>query len=94
MKHLKVIEDMLSGFHEPWMDSADKAQMNQELLKATGLTLEQLDADIETGVQNGFSVQSQMILVKRLIQTLKSPPSSTSSAGKGSFRAIESSQSG
>lgn len=60
MKHLATIEAILAMFHQPWMNAEDKAEMNQRLINASGRTLEQWDADIETGVRNGHSVEDQL----------------------------------
>jgi hypothetical protein len=69
MKHLKSIEAILAKFHEPWMSDAEKEEMTAELLKSTGTTLERIDADIETGVINGHSVENQLEILERLLRT-------------------------
>ncbi len=51
---------MFSNFHASWMDADDRTEMNRELLKSLGKTMEQLDDDIEVGVRNGYSVQTQL----------------------------------
>lgn len=67
MKHQQAIEAMLANFHASWMNADDKAEMNRELLNAVGKTMEELDADIETGVQNGYSVETQLEICKALM---------------------------
>lgn len=49
---------------EPWMDDTDKANLIIETLHALGKTLSDVDKDIEIGIQNGVSVEEQMVLCK------------------------------
>jgi hypothetical protein len=73
MRHQKIIADLLSSFHEEWMDFDDKAKMNSELLRAAGKTMEQLDAEIEIGVRNGYPPETQLAIYKRVVAMLVKP---------------------
>lgn len=53
--------------YEPWMSQEDKDYVKSEFLKSMGVTMEQLDEDLETGVKNGFSVEIQLELIRKFI---------------------------
>jgi hypothetical protein len=67
MKHKKTILSLLAHFHESWMDDEDREEMNRELLRASGKTMEQLNEDFETGIKNGYSIEQQMEIIRRIL---------------------------
>ena len=51
------------------MDAEDKKLAVEEMVKAAGKTMESLSDDIQTGVDNGHSVDMQIALCKLLLST-------------------------
>jgi len=54
-KHGQAIYRMFEPHFERWMTENDKVKFIEKSVAAMGGTLAQLDADIETGVRNGYS---------------------------------------
>lgn len=71
MKYESAINEILSLFHSPWMDAQDKEEMNREVLKAMGKTMEELDDEIEKGVIRGYSVETQVELARKLVSIME-----------------------
>jgi hypothetical protein len=67
MKHEASLNQIFEMLYEPWMSQDDKDYVKSELLKSMGVTMEQLDEDLETGVKNGFSVEIQLELIRKFI---------------------------
>jgi hypothetical protein len=67
MKHEASLNQIFEMLYEPWMSQEDKDYVKSELLKSMGVTMEQLDEDLETGVKNGFSVEVQLELIRKFI---------------------------
>lgn len=67
MKHEAALNQMFEMLYERWMSQEDKDFVKSELLKSMGVTMEQLDEDLETGVKNGFSVEIQLELIQKFI---------------------------
>ncbi len=67
MKHEISINQIFEMLYESWMNQEDKDYVKTELLKNMGVTMEQLDEDLETGVKNGFSVEVQLELIRKFI---------------------------
>lgn len=67
MKHESTIKAIFEHFHEDWMSDDDKLMMNNAVLSVTGETLESLDEKIEVGVQNGYSVECQMVIIREFV---------------------------
>jgi hypothetical protein len=71
MKHLIEVEKLLKDlFFEKWMDDEDWKEFLIELEKASGVTLTSLSNDIEIGVKNGCSLETQIALVKQVLKTV------------------------
>jgi hypothetical protein len=71
LKHQQAIEEILTYFHESWMNAEDKAEMNRGILKSFGGTMGSLDARIETGIRNGYSVKNQLALCRCIVELAK-----------------------
>lgn len=71
MKYLIEVEKLLKDlFFENWMDEEDWKSFLIELEKASGVTLTALSNDIEIGVKNGHSLETQIALVKQVLKTV------------------------
>ena len=67
MKYENEIESVLRrNFRKEWMSDEDW-EMFKNLLKDNGVSVEQMSEEIEKGVENGVSVEVQMILIKNLL---------------------------
>lgn len=64
-KYEKQINELFELLHEDWMTDKDKIELQYETLKSIGKTMEDLSAEIEVGVKNGFSPEVQMDLIRR-----------------------------
>jgi hypothetical protein len=49
------------------MNDEDREDMNRELLRASGKTMEQLNEDFDTGIKNGYSIEQQMEIIRRIL---------------------------
>jgi len=67
IKHQNTINDFFDFLHEDWMNEKDKREFNNEVLKAMGKNLNQLDEEIEVGVKNGYSPERQMAIIREFI---------------------------
>lgn len=68
MKHEAAINRIFESFYEPWMSEEDKAYIREEMIRRTGISLEQFDKDLETGVKNGYPIEFQLELVRRIFE--------------------------
>ena len=67
MKYENEIESVLQrNFRKEWMSDEDW-EMFKNLLKDDGISIEQMSEEIEKGVENGVSVEVQMILINNLL---------------------------
>jgi len=66
MKYWNEIKEMFSPFFEYWMDEDDKDELIKEILKTIGTTPEKLANDIEIGIKNGYSLKTQIKLIKQI----------------------------
>lgn len=66
LRHGGAILSIFEAMFEPWMDDGDKAELMAMSLQATGKTLEDMDEDLETGLQNGYSIEFQVELCRKL----------------------------
>ena len=64
LKHGAAITECLRTIFGNDIQSAIK------VLEMTGMTIEQLDEDFETGVKNGYSIETQMKLLSAVIRML------------------------
>lgn len=72
MKYEATINEMFSIYHESWMNAQDKVDLNREILRLTGKTMEQLDEDIEIGVRNGYPPETQILMARTAIALMRS----------------------
>lgn len=67
LKYEKEIDELLRFlFYEKCMDDKDYKEIIEETFRFTGITKQKLCEDLEIGVKNGFSVESQILLLKEL----------------------------
>ena len=67
MKYENEIESVLQrNFRKEWMSDEDW-EMFKNLLKDNGVSIERMSEEIEKGVENGVSVDAQMILINNLL---------------------------
>ena len=67
MKYENEIESVLErNFRKEWMSDEDW-EMFKNLLKNDGVSIERMSEEIEKGVENGVSVEVQMILINNLL---------------------------
>ena len=67
MKYENEIESVLQrNFRKEWMSDEDW-EMFKNLLKDDGISIEKMSEEIEKGVENGVSVDAQMILINNLL---------------------------
>ena len=67
MKYENEIESVLQrNFRKEWMSDEDW-EMFKNLLKDNGVSVERMSEEIEKGVENGVSVDAQMILINNLL---------------------------
>ena len=67
MKYENEIESILQlNFRKEWMSDEDWG-MFKNLLKDNGVSVERMSEEIEKGVENGVSVEVQMILINNLL---------------------------
>ena len=67
MKYENEIESVLQrNFRKEWMSDEDW-EMFKNLLKDDGISIEKMSEEIEKGVENGVSVETQMIIINNLL---------------------------
>lgn len=68
MKYEKEIDQFLRDIiYENWMNEEDYNEVITETFKQLGTNKEKLSSDIEIGVKNGYSIETQFALVKRVL---------------------------
>jgi len=67
LKHKDAIVQFFELLFWPGMTPEEKIRMVNDILEATDMTIKLLDEAIETGVQNGHSVEYQLALIAKLI---------------------------
>ena len=60
------IMELLSEMHESWMDENDKEEFDEEILKRVG-GIQKLSDEIRVGVCNGYTVNYQMEICRKVI---------------------------
>lgn len=65
-------EDEINSFlteryRESWMDDSDWKTFLDILETKSGISVRSLSDDVQTGIKNGYSVQSQFDLIRTLI---------------------------
>jgi len=70
MKHEKEIDALLREilYFEDLMDEEDYLLVVDEALKTAGITKQDLSNDIEVGLRNGYTLEEQLILLKKSLK--------------------------
>lgn len=50
-----------------WMDDNDWDEMEQEIFKTLGISYETMSEQIQIGIDNGHSLETQLELLKKLV---------------------------
>ena len=67
MKYEKEIEEILQcSFRKEWMSDEDW-QMFKDLLKDNGVSIEKMSKEIEIGVENGISLDTQLMIIQNVL---------------------------
>ena len=67
MKYEKEIEHILqNNFRKEWMSDEDW-QMFKDLLKDNGVSVENMSKEIEIGVENGISLEIQLMIIQNVL---------------------------
>lgn len=64
LKHAEAITELLRTIF------GNDIQSGIQTLEFAGLTIEQIDKDLETGVQNGYSVEVQIKILSTVIRLI------------------------
>ncbi len=69
MKHETVIDRLLKEllYDESWMDDEDYKEVVDLTFRTMGITKQKLSNDIEIGIKNGYTVEQQIDLLKRVL---------------------------
>ena len=71
MKYEKEINKMLKDLYfQEWMSEEVFQEFKLEYFKQEGITMEKLEEEMQKGVDNGFSVEEQMVLTKKNFNVL------------------------
>jgi hypothetical protein len=69
MKYEEEANNILNElFRESWMDDDDWDGFINDLFKLTGLSVDKLSEQLEQGVNNGYSVEKQIEILKLLFK--------------------------
>lgn len=68
-KYGEYIREILPHFYQPWMNDLDKADHITHLFDKGNTSIAKIDDDIEIGVQNGYSPELQIGIIKNLFRT-------------------------
>ena len=61
------ILELLSEFHEPWVNEQEKAEFDELMLEHVG-GIEKISDEIHVGVCNGYTVDFQMKMARKLFE--------------------------
>lgn len=69
MKYEQELKDFFrSVIFEEWMSEDDYNRIMTEALSEKGTTFEELCCDLEKGVNNGFSIDTQFKIIKNVLK--------------------------
>ncbi len=64
----EIILFLKDQFYEDWMNENDWDAFLSELCKYFGVTIQSLSNDLEIGVKNGFSIETQFEVLKYILK--------------------------
>jgi hypothetical protein len=71
MKYEKEAKDIIESFKKsvsaPYLSDDENAVIAEVAIRKSGMTVEKLSSDIEAGVKNGYSVEVQVKMIKKLL---------------------------
>ncbi len=68
MKHEKEINQILRDLiYEDWMSDDDYNIAISQIFEALGIDMEKLNNDLEIGLKNGYSIEDQFKLIRRVL---------------------------
>ena len=71
-KYEKEIEKLLSDlFREDWMLKEDWEQFRRTVFTKSGITYDQLEESLDKGIEEGFTLKQQLIILKKQFGNLK-----------------------
>ena len=71
MKYEKDIDNLLKDLiYQDWMNDSDYNEVLSEIFKELNITKEKLCLDIEVGVNNGYSIDQQFVIIKKIFKTI------------------------
>lgn len=74
MKHEKEIDQLLKDlFYHFWMQDWYYDNLIEEIMNELKISKEQLSKDIETGIKNGHSIESQLKIVILMFRRIIPP---------------------
>ena len=72
MKYEKEINELLYEMvYQDWMDDSEVDYLRNKILEESNVTKEELSRQIDEGVKNGYSVEFQLGLIKKVWNSLK-----------------------
>jgi hypothetical protein len=68
MKHEKEINQILRDLiYEDWMSDDDYNIAMSQIFEDLGIDMEKLNNDLEIGLKNGYSIEDQFKLIRRVL---------------------------
>lgn len=72
MKYKNEIESIFRElFYEDWMDEEDFQELISEMFKETNMSYEILSIQIDVGINNGYSLEFQIDMLKNIFSQMK-----------------------
>lgn len=68
LKYEHAISALFEPLYEGWMTEEDREEARKLFLQKLGRTMEELDNEVAIGVQNGYSVETQLQLLHRILR--------------------------
>lgn len=67
MKYEKINQILRDLIYEDWMSDEDYDIVISEMLDNSGINMEKLNNDLEIGLKNGYSIEDQFKLIRRIL---------------------------